>query len=162
MDELFEMVAEPENKMTLMTSSELVKLSERKNLRDGKMSFKFLEEELRDVFVTFSMTLSSPFFEEFESKIQRLVEAGICPKKLNGKNVEDFLRPGKLESKVPALVLNMDDLAIGFLICSVPLVLSVVAFICELAMSGIKALAVKAKDLLTFLCLMRAVANIKV
>lgn len=118
---------------------------------------KFLEEQLRVEFVTFSIKRFTPFFDEFKDKIQRLVEAGICPHRLAGTISLDLGK--RSENELPALVLIMDDLRIAFLVCLVPLVLAVVAFICELLIPRLKALAIKIRDLLTFLFLIRAVKN---
>lgn len=155
----FNLVTEPGNKLAYMTTTEFVKTVELMHLRDGKMSVKFLDEVLKPAFVTFSMPLFSPFFEEFKNIIQRLIEAGICPKHLDGK--KDGRDYERTDNEVPALVLNMEDLAIGFLVCLVPLGLSVVAFICELSVPKMKALTIKTRDLFTFLFLMRAVANVR-
>lgn len=142
-------------------TSQFVEAYERKHLRHGKISLKFLEEELRTVFVTFPVKPHSPFFEEFKDNIQRLIDAGICPKKLNGKDQVKNPRQGKLEDEVPALVLKMEDLGIGFLVCLVPLALAAVALISELATPIVKALVISARDRLTLLHLIRIVAKMR-
>lgn len=157
--EPLDLVAEPENKLTMLTTSKYMSIFERLLFRDGKMSLKFLEEELRSEFQTFQMLKYSPIFEEVKKKIQRLVEAGICPEKLGGIRYD--YGPERTENEVPALVLIMDDLEIGFLVCLIPMALSVIAFICEVAGPRIKTLAINMRDLLTFLFLMRAVANVR-
>lgn len=157
----FGLVTEPLNKLTLLTTTEFVSIYERKHLRDGKMSVKFLEEDLKQEFITFTIPIFSPFFEEFKDKIRRLIESGICPKMLGGKKPRVHYQAERTENEVPALVLNMEDLAIGFLVCLVPLALSVVAFICEVTAPRMKALAIKTRDLLTFLFLIRAVTKVR-
>lgn len=152
-------VAEPENKLTLLVTLELVIGCEKRFFRDGKMSVKFLKEKLRHEFVTFMMPLYSPFAEEFGNNILRLIEAGICPEKMGELKPSFLNRPQNTDKEVPAL--KMDDLGIGFLVCMVPLALSIIAFICELAVPKMKILAIKLRDLLTILCLMRAVADIR-
>lgn len=149
----FDLIAEPENKLTSMTTKQYVSQFERSHLRDGKMSLKFLVDDMRADIVTFPITWYSPFYDVFNDKIGKLVEAGICPRRLGGR-VEwtDFV-PERIDTKVPPLVLNMEDLEIGFLICLIPLTLSVVAFIGELVMSKIETLATETRNLFTFLYL---------
>lgn len=156
----FDLIAEPENKLTSMTSVEVIKYHEKQFLADGAMSMKFLAEKLRVVFLTFSIPHFSPFFEEFKSKIQTLIEVGICPEKLAMKTTPQVFHHTREERKVPAMVLNMDDLSIGFLICLVPMALSVIIFICEISSTRMKTLAVHTRDLLIFLYLIKAVPRI--
>lgn len=132
----FEVVTEFENRLTVMTSAEYANLHERKYLADGRMSLKFLNEDLKTAFVTFSMKPFSPFLEEFESKIRRLVEAGICPEFLGGQKADIF--PQRIDEELPAMVLSMVDLGIGFMVCLIPLVFSFLAFIFEVAMPKVK------------------------
>lgn len=153
-----ELITEPENKLTFMATRELVSVFEQNYLANVRSSLNFLDETLPVSIDTFAIELYSPLFEEFKNKIRRLVEAGICPKKLNGRTTVKDARP-RSEMKQPVMVLNMDDLAIGFLICLVPMALSCVVFVCELALPKMIALATKTRDLLTLLLLMRAVAS---
>lgn len=132
----FEVVTEFENRMTVMTSAEYANLHERKYLADGRMSLKFLNEDLKTAFVTFSMKPFSPFLEEFESKIRRLVEAGICPNWLGGQKADIF--PQRIDKELPAMVLSMDDLGIGFTINLIPLILSFLAFFFEVTVPRVK------------------------
>lgn len=121
----------------------------------------FLEEPLRHEIITFTMPLYSPFFEEFKDIVQRLIESGICPEMLGGKKYSFVYSAERTDNEVPALVLIMDDLAIRFLVCLLPLALSVVAFVCEVSVPRIKTLEITARDLLTFLFLIRAVATLR-
>lgn len=154
----FDLLAEPENKLALLATAQYVIQFERISLRDGKMSVKFLDEVLRPEFVTISMPWFSPLFEEFKDKIQRLVEAGVCPDRLAGKVISDKFGSSQ-NTDIPPLVLNMEDLGIGFVVCLVPLALSAVVFISEIALPRI--MATKTRDLLTFLYLIRAVAKVR-
>lgn len=145
-----------------MVTKEFVEKFERQILADGKTSLNFLEEKLREYFVTFAMPKFSPFFEEFKNKIQRLIEAGICPEKLAIGTFPVSFKQDKIDIEVPALVLNMDDLEIGFLVCLVPLALSVIAFIGEFVAFLMKTLAMKTRDLLILLNLIRVFSNLKI
>lgn len=113
---------------------------EQMHLREGKMSLKYLDDELRSQFVDFSMKKFTNWFDEFKNKIQMLIETGQLSRLfVSGKNFKSHHED--IDAGVPALVLNMDDLSIGFFICLVSVVLSVVAFICEVAVARIHALA---------------------
>lgn len=153
---IFDVITEFENRMTVMTSAEYVNLHERMYLADGRMSLKFLNEDLKTAFVTFSMKLFSPFLEEFESKIRRLVEAGICPDRLGGKKADIF--PQRIDKELPAMVLTMEDLDIGFKICLIPLILSVVAFIYEVLVPRVKSMVI---NTITALVLVQACTKIR-
>lgn len=155
-----DLVSEPKNQLTLLTSEEFINFAERNLLRDGKMSLKVLAEELQWQFDTFPMPLFSPLFEEFKDKIQRLVEAGLCPERLAGRVVPLKFAQSR-NTDTPVMVLNIEDLGIGFLVCLVPLALSIVVFVCELAVSRISALGVKALEWVTFTYLIRAVTRIR-
>lgn len=87
--------------------------------------------QLEPHIISFPMTPFNPLFEEFSEKIQRLIEAGICPDRLGGRISTSKLRNKLFDEKIPALVLSMDDLKIGFQVCCITLVLSVAAFILE-------------------------------
>lgn len=152
----FELATEFENRITVMTSAEYVNFHERKYLADGKMSLKFLNENLKTAFMTFSMKPFSPFFEKFESIIRRLVEAGICPERLGGQKAEYL--PQKIDKELPAMVLTMDDLAIGFAICLIPLTFSVLAFICESLVPRVKAAVI---EIITAVFLVHSCVKIK-
>lgn len=158
----FFLVAEPQNKMTMQVSKEFVKYFERNTLADGITSLKFLEEEMRVDFVTFPMKPYSPFSEEFKSKIEKLIEAGICPEKLAIGTFAESSKLEKTDIEVPALVLTIDDLAVGFLVCLVPLALSFVVFIGELLVPFLIRLAVKIRCLLTFRNLIQAFLKMRV
>lgn len=151
----FYVVVEPENKLCFLTTVDLVHNYEKKYQREGKMSVKLLDEELRSEFVVFSITTFSPFFEEFSNIFQRLLESGFKSNSFK-ISVEKFKSQHEsIDSVVPALVLNMYDLEIGFLVCLIPFSFSVIAFVCELLWTRRNAL----RDLLTILCLSRAFAK---
>lgn len=147
----FHVVVEPENKLVFLTSVGVPANYEAMFLKEGKMSVKLLDEKLRMEYQVFSMRKFTPFFEEFKNKIERLIEMGFQPKHLMG-DFESFKSQHEgIDDGVPALVLNMEDLEIGFLVCMIPLVLKVIVFVCELMATRISALT----DLLTCLYLIR-------
>lgn len=130
---MLEIAVEPENKKTIQVSKEFLERFEQLAYRSGKFSFNFLKEDLSPLFLTFAMRPFSPFYQKFDEIIQRLCQGGFCPDRLglfwpeailsNDENMEN--------DKVPPLVLSMDDLAIGFAICSIPLALAVIGFALE-------------------------------
>lgn len=119
---------------------EFLKLREKEVYRSGKFSFNLLCEELRPIYLTFAMKPYSPLYEKFDETIQKLCQGGFCYEKLAG------LHPKKISykdttmdnDKVPALILSIDDLGIGFEICSIPATLSVIAFVAEVLTSKAK------------------------
>lgn len=149
----FAVVAEPENKFVLLLCEGVASVFEEKHLREGKMSLKFLDEQLRTQAIVFSIKKFSPFFEEFKNQIQMLNEAGKFSY-TTGHNFKS--QHEQIDAGVPALVLNMEDLGIGFLVCLVPMTLSVVAFVCELVVPRIQTFM---REELIFIYLIRAVAQ---
>lgn len=156
---VLELVSEPENKLILLVTVDFAAFIEKAYLREGRMSLKFLEEDLRLEPIVISLKKFLPFLEEIKNQFQLLFEAGY---KEGGDNInsKDFQRYHEnIDAAVPPLVLNMDDLGIGFVVCLIPLALSVVVFVCELAVPRIKAFSVKTRDLLVYLYLIRALSN---
>lgn len=158
---LFDTIVEPENKLVLLTSVEVKRLAEYDRFRGGKMSVKFLDEQLRVAIVSVSIKKFSWFFEELNDKTQRFIEGGFM-KRFTSDASEYFTAGNKaFDDDAPALSLIMEELKIGFLVCLVPLTLAAVAFVCEIAMPFIKALAISTRDLLTFVYWIRIVAKMR-
>lgn len=132
-------VAEPANKKILVVTTEFMEALEKHFYRSGKTSVAVADVNLEPIFISFAMTPFNPFFEEFSEKIQRLVEAGICPDRLAGRTSNAKLRNKLFDEEVPALVLSMDDLGVGFEVCLIPLIMSAVAFFVEVIYSKLKA-----------------------
>lgn len=105
--------------------------------RSGKSSLTILDEDIRSLEITFPMLPFSPFIEGFQEKIQRLVEAGICPNRMNGSIVAASSENKMYDEEVPPLVLTLDDLGIGFAACLIPLLLSFAVFFIEIAIPKI-------------------------
>lgn len=155
------MVFEPENKIVYFTTVNVVDYFETLLYRDETMSLVFLDEELRKELVLFPMKKFLPFFEEFKMQVQRLVESIEWTKHTNGNRKRLKARHEGINDSVPALVLNIDDLEIGFLVCCVPLAFGVVTFFCEALRPWIINLADDARNLLTFLYVIQAVTKLK-
>lgn len=125
------------------------------------MSLKLLGEEIASSYIAYPMKPFSPFYEEVKKNIQALLANGVLMAQANTDyNTNHFkYQHDTINDSVPALVLSLDDLGIGFMICLIPLTLSLVVFVSELAVPRAKALAIKTRDLLTFLFVIRAVAR---
>lgn len=121
-----------------MVTIEFMEAFEKHFYRSGKTSLATADIKLEPHIISFPMTPFNPYFEEFSDKIQRLIESGICPERLAGRTSTSMLRNKLYDETVPALVLSMDDLGIGFEICLILLVLSVATFILEVIFSKIK------------------------
>lgn len=157
-EDVFNIIAEPENKLTIMTTKQYTIFLEKMRFLRGKASFKFVEEGMRSLFITFTMETGSPYFEQTKDVTMRLVEAGICPFFLGGSVTN--VNPERIEETVPPLVLTLEELEVGFLVCIIPLTFSVLAFFCEIMVPRIVAVAIKTRDLIAFLFVVQAFAGI--
>lgn len=156
-------MAEPENKLTVQATVEFILKFQQEVYRfGGKMSLRFLEEARKSEFVTFTMENFSPFFEEYAKQIKLLIEAGINPAKTDLRKTLNFFRTRNLERDLPELVLSLENLSIGFLVCLVPLSLSFVVFLCELAVPKTKSLATKIRDVLGIFFFVQSLTRAKI
>lgn len=109
---------------------------EKLKYRSGKSSLQvFKEFKIAPIDLTFPIRTFSPFFEIIDEVIQRLKEAGICPDRLLGVAVGVNFKNKLYDEEIPALVLSMEDLGIGFQICLIPLSFSAVVFLLEVVYS---------------------------
>lgn len=87
---------------------------EKLHYRSGKTSIDISEEiELGRKLITFPIRIFSPFYEQIDDTIQKLLEAGICPHRLNGKLSEEKFRNKRFDEEIPPLVLSMKILELG-------------------------------------------------
>lgn len=140
-EQWLDIIAEPKNERTLIITHKFLNILEKYRYRSGKPSFSFLNDKEAEVLIAFAMTPFDPFFEEFDEKIQRLIEAGVCPYRLNGDIIPIDGKNELYDEEVPPLVLSMDDLGIGFIVCLIPLTLSIFVFMIEIAIPRIRILA---------------------
>lgn len=130
---MLKIVVEAENEKTVVASHELIAALERNYYRSGKHSLKTITDKTITEMTTFTMNPIHPFFEEFNEYIHRMMDAGIVFHK------NQFAKVTKAyDGELPALVLSMDDLGIGFIVCLVPLAISIFIFIAEVAIAKIK------------------------
>lgn len=156
-DEWIDIIAEPANKKTLVATAEFMEFFEKRAYRNGKLSIGFLNQKLPGIFTSFPMAPLDPFFEEFDEKIQMFVESGvfivtILQFKYNVRTMYN--------EEVPPLVLTLDDLSVGFIVCLVPMALGVIAFLVEATAPRIKSLAQNIRDALVAVYVV--VASVKI
>lgn len=133
-------VAEPTNKKILTATLEFLNKVEKTDYRTGKTSIEISELDIESQPITFPMPSNTPFYGTFGEKIQWLSEAGICPYRLATKTLSKAGENSKMyDEDIPALVLSMDDLGVGFEACLIPLTLSLIVFICEVVYQKVTA-----------------------
>lgn len=153
----FDLVVEPENKLVNFNPLAFVIGHEKKVYREGHMSLKILNEVLRHDALGIYFKPCSPFYEEFERQTQILLSTGLLSVTLTFRLDRFKDQHDTINDRVPAQVLFMADLWIGFLVCMIPLTLSAIAFLCEIMVPKLKNLMVSLRDTLVFLCLIRTV-----
>lgn len=158
---IFDIITEPENRLVCKTSFQLLAYFTRTHFKEGKMSLRFLDEQTKPQLLAFKIQPFSPLFEECNYQLQSLTENGLTKTLFNRGHRKVQYRNDDINDDVPPLVLNMEDLGIGFLVCLVPLTLTFVAFVCELATPLMKALVKATLDRLSFLYLIRIVAKMR-
>lgn len=134
--DMLNIAAVSENKKMLPATYELIAATQKKDYRSGKSSIQVIKDKTLPMEITFSMEPFHPFFEEFHDKIQRLIESGTMRFNEAGQSFG-------FDEEVPPLVLSMDDLGIGFVVCMIPLTLGAIAFIVEVLSPNVKIFARK-------------------
>lgn len=118
---------------------EFLERIEKTSYRNGKSSIEISENiKLKFEQTIFPIRNLSPFYGIFNKMIQQLVETGFCPHRLLGKTLSSKTKNKMFDEEIPALVLSMDDLGVGFEICLIPLSLSLTVFIFEVFYSKAK------------------------
>lgn len=135
--EIINIVVEPENRRIIAGTVELIAAVEKIFYRNGKISLKAVHDQTSPVMSYFAMEPFDPFFEILHDTINRLIEAGV----MNALKIHSRHSRKMYDEEVPTLVLSLGDLEIGFLVCLIPLTLSVLAFIIEVAISIFKRFA---------------------
>lgn len=132
-------MVEPENKRVVLATLEFLVSTENIAFRSDRSSMTVLEEKLGIDPITFPMSKFHPMFEEFSEQILRYREIG------GYRGVKFKTR----KEQTPPLVLTMDDLQIGFILCLLPLTLSLVAFFIEILLSKIQEMILDLKIMFT-------------
>lgn len=147
--QMLNIVADAENKRTVAATFKLIDALQKKFYRSGKTSAKVLNCQIAPYMLAFPMEKFHPFFDEFRFQIHRSIEAGVSS---FNRNIKNSLQ----EDEIPPLVLSMDDLGVGFLVCLIPLAVSAVAFIGEVFVSKLIFLSKAIRDVITAFYLAKA------
>lgn len=150
---MLDIVSEARNERTFAATLELISNLEIKTYRSGKTSVKMLNYRIMISMSTLAFQPIHPFFDEFYFQILRMLETGLF------SNTQ--MRNPRYDEEVPPVVLSMNDLQIGFIVCFVPLILSVFAFIVEITIQKLKLLVKNIKDALTATFVVAAFATIR-
>jgi hypothetical protein len=131
MQDCLDAVVEPENKLATATKlSDMFHIKYRV-YRSGEPSMQMIEQQLGSIYQTLMFAPGTPFLEVFNDLIHKLTSAGIIE-----QWVKSYFHPAgkfKVNDKIGPQVLTMDHLEIGFLVCLIPLILSLAAFIAEIS-----------------------------
>lgn len=138
-----EVVVKPENKRVVLATLEYLISTENIAFRSDRSSLTVLEEKLGVIPITFLMTKFHPMFKEFSEQILRHRELG------GYRGVKIKTR----KEQTPPLVLTMDDLQIGFILCLFPLTLSVVTFLIEMTFPKTQEIILDFKLMLSAYCI---------
>ena len=129
-DESKLLVSEPENRMMILMGKSAFSQFWNSFYQRGLPSASFLRQEFAFHFLhPIEMFSYDPWFAEFNAILGQMLDHGI---------VDDVFQrkyPQKSAEEIPALVLTMDHLAVGFIACFIPLMLSVILFFFELSRS---------------------------
>jgi hypothetical protein len=120
---------EPENKATIFGLE--IQLSQVNNykLKSGVSSLILLQEKVHSFYLGLVFDRGNPFFDIIDELILYLMSGGLIQfwRKTRLMHRGMF----KIQEKVPPQVLTMGHLEIGFLICLIPMGLSLIAFLIE-------------------------------
>lgn len=134
--ECYDIVAEPANKGTAIMSPYLLSMLQNNQYRSGLSSLELVEERLAGVHMSVMFPYFSPLFEAFNEKIQLMLSNGLID--YWHKN---FANRRGLKIKIDDIgpqILTMEHVSIGFLVCLFPMVLSILAFVGEIAVFKIR------------------------
>ena len=130
----FNAIAEPSNRVTLITYKWIIKAIEHEKYRSGTTSVVVLEEDYKLLYAGMMFRAFCPYLEIYNQILGMMESNGQM--EYWRQNFYYPPSPPKPEDIGPQ-VLTMDHLRIGFLACCIPAVLSIFAFIGELVWSRI-------------------------
>lgn len=113
----------------------------KKDLRSGLPSLNTLEENLITVYEGCAFKRYSPFYEEFNEKIGRMLASGLIDYWFS--NYVPGWREKNVGEEIGPQVLTMEHVETGFYVCMVPLVLAVIVFLIEIIYPWLKNLLIK-------------------
>lgn len=150
-----EIVSEPANKAFTSYFDWLIS-TVNNHYRSGTTSLRWLNEPVAMSINSLAFKRRSPFYESFNTVVDRIMSNGV-----NSKWIRDFISPNNsyrkpIDDAIGPQVLTMDDLSIGFQFCCIPLVLSVIVFLIELAVYWSKRLKKALKESLIAVAIVEA------
>lgn len=128
----FDLVAEPENKVFMMTTIPALAIELNQKLRSGVPSFVVLDETVRTLHSGFLYKSGLPYQNKLDSKAVQLLEGGFTARWMD--NNTNLAKPEikRKDEIIGPQVLTMDHLAIGFKVWLIPLTFSVIVFVLEI------------------------------
>lgn len=135
MNACLDIVAETANIGTFLVAKRHLAYAEDEAYRSGFSSLSLLEDGFDSSFVGFNFKSFCPFYETFKSRLDQMTSAGIIL-----RIVDNFFhfKSNQKKMEIGPQVLTMEHLAVGFLICLIPLALSIVAFVGELLIDFVR------------------------
>lgn len=144
-------------------------------LRSGTSSLIQLQETVRFTFKSIFVKPFDPWCEEFNKKIMELLAFGIFPREhelmrlesVEKNNQKYELTPSRLrdrplkEDDIPLLVLTLDHLAVGFFVCALPVLISILVFLVEIFFPKLQELYEMTRLMLTFYCILKGFYSIR-
>jgi hypothetical protein len=125
---------EPENKLTIFGIGKIMSFINNAGFKSGVSSLIVLEEKIKNFYVGMMFDRENPFYDSINELILYLMSGGFID--YWTKNNLNQRKMFKLNEKVGPQVLTMSHLGIGFLICLIPLVLSLIMFLFEICMNS--------------------------
>lgn len=129
---VFNIIAEPEMKGTVIASRQILSLINHE-FRSGFSTLISLKERFSSKFVGLAFPSFSPFYESFNELIRRMIQAGLMEYWNEG-----IINPRGLIKKVDEIgpqVLTLDHLDIAFKIIVIAIVVSVACFLTEITLT---------------------------
>lgn len=153
----YDIVSEPENKGFSLAFDNQIQRYNVKFYRHGMSSLRFMEEPIGLVYASLAFKFGSPLYESIDEKLLQMVSIGLISK-FHNEAQNPFDRKPTMEDIGPQ-VLTMDDLGIGFQFCCIPLTLSAIVFLMELAVFWSKRLGRTLMERLIAIAFVKAYLN---
>lgn len=128
-EQLLNLLAEPENKFTTLLNQEYLN-SIHGTYRDGTSSIHVLDETVAPLIAGQQFKEFDPLKKTFDEKFSRLYESGLI-NKLHERN-------SLKEEEIGPEILTMDHIGIGFLCCIAPLMIALGVFFLEIEHKAVK------------------------
>lgn len=126
---MLNIIAEPANRASAITSKLVLNIIHYRIYRSGFSSLVLLDENVMSSCRAMNFPPFSPFYEEFNGKVSRMISGGLIEYWYsNYLGLKKAIRVDEIGPEI----LTMEHLEIGFVICLIPMVLSILVFISEL------------------------------